>query len=161
MSLFPPQNINAYTLSREDLDDPLSSFSHFPFELEDLEWQTVEHYFQAMKFESAEYREKIRLVKDVQKARKLGKARFKRIRKDWNKIDEIIMTRAVYTKARTHDVVAEALIDTGDQHILEKSQYDYIWGCGRDGRGLNKYGNVLMNVREKLLQERVALKGSE
>ncbi|MGI1679837.1 MAG: NADAR family protein [Cellvibrionaceae bacterium] len=148
-------------LSREDIADPLSSFSHHPFELEGMEWMTVEHYFQAMKFENENYREKVRLAKDPIAARKLGKARFKKIRKDWKTVDEIVMTRAVYTKARTYEEVAKALLDTGDKKIIEKSQYDYIWGCGRDGRGLNKYGNVLMNVRDKLLQEQAALKGSE
>ncbi len=148
-------------LSREDVDHPLSSYSDFPFELEGLQWQTVEHYFQAMKFVNETYREKVRVAKGAGAAKKLGKARFKKIRKDWKTIDDIIMTRAVYTKAKTHDAVAKALMDTGDKKIIENSQYDYIWGCGRDGRGLNQYGIVLMNVRDKLLQERAALKGSE
>jgi len=64
------------------------------------------------------------------------------------------MTRAVYTRARTHENIADMLLETGDKTIVEKSLYDYFWGCGRDGRGLNKYGQVLMNVRAKLLAER-------
>ena len=65
------------------------------------------------------------------------------------------MTRGIYIKCRTHTEVADALLATGDQKIVESSQYDYYWGCGRDGRGHNTYGNVLMAVREKLQKERL------
>ena len=64
-----------------------------------------------------------------------------------------MMTRAVYIKCRTHEEVAAALLATGDQQIVESSQYDYYWGCGRDGRGHNAFGKVLMAVRDKLKQE--------
>jgi predicted NAD-dependent protein-ADP-ribosyltransferase YbiA (DUF1768 family) len=37
--------------------------------------------------------------------------------------------------------------------LVESSNYDYFWGCGRDRRGENMYGKVLMNVREKLREE--------
>lgn len=152
--LFPPQNVDAVMISREDSEHPLSSFSHFPFRLDGLEWPTVEHYFQAMKFVKEADRERVRLAATPNDARKQGKAKlFKKIRKDWNNVDEIVMTRAVYTQAKTHNDIADALIETGDKKIMENSQYDYTWGCGRDGRGLNKYGVVLMNVRNKLLQE--------
>lgn len=43
--------------------DPYAEFSNFaPFgvEMEGVYWRTVEHYFQAMKFNDASYREKIR-----------------------------------------------------------------------------------------------------
>jgi ribA/ribD-fused uncharacterized protein len=63
------------------------------------------------------------------------------------------MTRAVYIKCRTHPEIAEALLATGDQVLVESSNYDYFWGCGRDRRGENMYGKVLMNVREKLRDE--------
>ena len=50
-------------------------------------------------------------------------------------------------------MLAEALLATGDNPIVENDQYDYYWGCGRDRRGDNTYGKVLMDVREKLRQE--------
>jgi ribA/ribD-fused uncharacterized protein len=65
-----------------------------------------------------------------------------------------MMTRAVYTKCRTHQDVADLLLATGDKQIVETSTYDYYWGCGRDGRGHNTFGKVLMSVRDKLIQER-------
>jgi predicted NAD-dependent protein-ADP-ribosyltransferase YbiA (DUF1768 family) len=55
-----------------------------------------------------------------------------------------------FLKCRTHEDAAKALLATGDNRILEASQYDYRWGCGRDGRGNNAYGKILMAVRDKL-----------
>jgi hypothetical protein len=63
------------------------------------------------------------------------------------------MTRAFYLKCRTHPEAAEALLATGERPILETSQYDYFWGCGRDLRGENAYGQVLMAVRQRLREE--------
>lgn len=88
------------------------------------------------------------------KARRLGRSRFRRIRRDWSKVRRVIMTRAVYTKCRTHADVAQRLLETEDVRIVENSQYDYFWGFGRDLRGHNTYGHVLMDVRNKLREER-------
>ncbi len=63
------------------------------------------------------------------------------------------MTRAIYSKCKQHSHIAEALLATGDKRMVENSQYDYYWGCGRDRRGQNKYGEVLMNVRDKRAEE--------
>ena len=38
--------------------------------------------------------------------------------------------------------------------IVESSLYDHYWGCGRDQRGHNYYGKMLMDVRDKLRAER-------
>ena len=151
--MFKPDPQNYLRLSREDVNDPLSSFSKHEFFLDEQQWPSVEHYFQAMKFVDENYREKIRNAEHPRIAQKLGSARLKRKRKDWQKIQDIVMTRAVYIKCRTHDEVAQALLDTGDEDIVETSSLDYYWGCGRDGRGNNGYGKVLMNVRKKLREE--------
>ena len=66
------------------------------------------------------------------------------------------MTRGIYVRCRTHPELAEALLDTGDTKIVENSNFDYFWGCGRDRRGENRYGKVLMNVRARLREERAA-----
>ncbi|MEZ5560611.1 MAG: NADAR family protein [Pseudomonadales bacterium] len=141
-------------LSRTDVNEPLSSFSRHGFELDGAFWPSVEHYFQAMKFEAEADRENVRLAEHPTKARRQGRSRFLKIRKDWSKVRRVIMTRAVYTKCRTHPDVAERLLATGDATLMENSQYDYFWGCGRDRRGHNTYGKVLMDVRSRLREER-------
>jgi ribA/ribD-fused uncharacterized protein len=149
-----PQEHNSIFLSRSDTNEPLSSFSRFGFELEGVEWPSVEHYFQAMKFEDPAYREKIRAAQHPKQARRLGRTRFRKIRQDWSSLRRVVMTRAIYTRCRTHETIANALLASGDKHLVENSQYDYFWGCGRDRRGHNSYGQVLMDVRDKLREER-------
>ena len=149
-----PKATNRYYLSRTDVNHPLSGYSRFEFELDGSVWPSVDHYYQGMKFEQGDLRESIRSTDHPEKAKKLGKANKKLVRKDWAQVREVIMTRAVYIKCRTHEDVSAALLETGNQQIVENSQYDYYWGCGRDGRGHNAYGKVLMAVRDKLMQER-------
>lgn len=153
MGIFPEIDEDAIFLSRSDATEDLGTFSKHAFTLEDLEWPSVEHYFQAMKFDDVDYREKIRQAAHPKKARQLGRNRFKKIRKDWAKVKTVVMTRGVYIKCRAHPEIAEQLLSTDKRKLIENSQYDYFWGCGRDRRGENHYGKVLMSVREKLRAE--------
>ena len=143
-----PDN-NVY-VSRQDVTHPLSTCSKFGFHLDDADWPSAEHYYQAMKFEDVAIREKIRQAPHPMDASKLSKQYKKQIRKDWDKIKVTVMKRGTYIKCRTHKDVASALLNTGDNKIVENSQYDYYWGCGRDGRGENAYGKILMDIRDKL-----------
>lgn len=153
LGLFPEQDENSIYFSRKDEAEPMSSYSAYDFELDGFQWPTVEHYFQAMKFFDEKYQKRIREAKSPAAARKLGRSRFKKIRPDWRAIREVVMTRAVYIKSRTHEEVSKAILKTGDARLVENNQYDYFWGCGRDRRGRNVYGRVLMGVRNKLREE--------
>jgi len=151
--LFEHDKTKRYSLSRYDASHPLATYSKHGFELDGAEWPSVEHYYQAMKYEDADYREQIRTAPHPADAAKLGKSKGHGRRKDWDKVKVTYITRGIYIKCRTHPEVTEALLATGDLQIVETSQYDYYWGCGRDQRGDNVYGKVLMNVREQLRKE--------
>lgn len=141
-------------VSRSDDANPLSSFSRHGFYLDDANWPTVEHYFQGMKFTDADQRAAIRASASPAEARRLAERHARAVRGDWKDIRQTVMTRGIYIKCRSHPDAARALLMTGTQTIVESSMYDYYWGCGRDGRGHNVYGKVLMAVREKLKAER-------
>ena len=140
-------------VSRSDESNPLSSFSRHGFSLDDADWHTVEHYYQSMKFTDPEQQAAIRSTSSPAEAKQLAEKHARAVRKDWKKIRQTVMTRGIYTKCRTHREVAKALLMTDTRKIVENSMYDYYWGCGRDGRGHNTYGRVLMAVREKLKTE--------
>ncbi|MGB5832794.1 MAG: NADAR family protein [Thiohalocapsa sp.] len=137
-------------VSMSDPTDPLASFSRHAVSLDGADWPSVEHYFQGMKFQTQELRESVLGAIHPADARKIAKKHRREIRNDWKQIEETIMTRGVYIKCRSHDDAAAALLATGARRIIETSQYDYYWGCGRDGRGNNAYSKVLMTVRKKL-----------
>ncbi|TQV68244.1 NADAR family protein [Exilibacterium tricleocarpae] len=141
---------NACHFSRFDAGHPLSTFSPHDFQLEEAVWATAEHYFQAHKFRDRAYGEKIRLAIDARLAHKLGNTWWKRKRADWKSIRRTIMTRAMYSKCIQNSAVKQALLDTGDLLLVETSAYDHYWGIGRDQRGENMLGQVLMAIREKL-----------
>ncbi|GAB6043791.1 NADAR family protein [Endothiovibrio diazotrophicus] len=137
-------------VSRGDPTHLLAAFSRHGFELDGAEWPSVEHYYQGMKFEDDALREAVRGAPDPNEAREVAKRHQGAVRGDWRRVRETVMTRGVYIKSRAHPEVARALLATGSDKIVENSQYDYFWGCGRDGRGENRYGKVLMAVRDKL-----------
>lgn len=160
MSLFPTDSgENDLFMSRTDPENRFGTYAAFGFELEGKVWPTVEHYFQGMKFTDEAWQEKVRTAATPAQARKLGRKRRKSLRQDWKQVRETVMTRGVYVRCRTHPELAEELLDTGDQKIVENSSFDYFWGCGRDRRGDNRYGNVLMKVRDKLREEQAERAG--
>lgn len=134
--------------------DPYAEFSNFaPFgvEMESLWWPTVEHYFQAQKFDNAEYGAHIRRARKPKDAKALGMTRTLPLRPDWQEIKVEVMRAAVLCKFRTHPVPRDLLLSTGNQPIVENAPMDAFWGCGADGHGLNWLGKLLMETR-KILQ---------
>ena len=142
----------ASLLNRFEHANPLSAYSAHPFELDGATWPTVEHYYQAQLFEGAQ-RDKIAQAASPELAPQLGGGIWPLKRRGWKKLRRVLMTRAVYTQAKTHTEVAEALLATGDEFLVDNSAYDHYWGIGRDQRGENMYGQVLADVRAKLQEE--------
>ena len=153
--LFPEENVNDIFFSRHDINENYGSASPHPFMLEDKEWPTVEQYYQASLFSNTQLQDQIRQLPSADAAIAFTKWRFFQKKRGWKKLRQVLMTRAVYTKCKTYPHIAQALLDTGDQKMVENSAYDYFWGCGRDRRAENTYGKVLMNVRAKLREELV------
>ena len=142
------------TLTRIDPTNPLASYSRHAFELDGYEWPSVEHYYQAMKFGDTDYAEQIRQAPHPADATKLGKSKKHAKRKDWDRVKVTVMTRGTYIKCRTYPEIAQKLLDTGEVEIADVTQYDYFWGSGRDMRGNNAFGKMLMEIRDKLREER-------
>lgn len=133
--------------------DPYAEFSNFaPFgvEMDGQWWRTVEHYFQAQKFHDAAYREKIRKSNRPKDAKALGMTRKIPLRTDWEEVKDGLMLDAVRVKFATHAGPRNVLLGTGDEDIVENAPMDYYWGGGQDGTGLNRLGQILMQVRADL-----------
>lgn len=132
---------------------PYSEFSNFSphgVELDGRWWPTVEHYFQAQKFEDAAYRERIRNARSPKDAAQLGRSRAVALRADWESVKEDIMRRAVLKKFETHPELRALLLSTANDAIVENAPGDFYWGCGADGTGRNRLGRILEEVRGTL-----------
>ena len=133
--------------------DPYAEFSNFaPYGVafDGTWWRTVEHYFQAMKFHDAGHRERIRRCHKPKAAKALGMTRAIPLRADWEEVKDDIMLTAVRCKFQTHAAPRQLLLSTGETPLIENAPMDAYWGCGPDGRGFNKLGQILMTVRSEL-----------
>ena len=127
-----------------------SNFAPYGFELDGKYWRTVEHYFQAQKFAGTVYEERVRIAATPADAAFIGRRRDLLLREDWEAVKDDIMRRAVLQKFKTHATIRDMLLSTGDEELVENARNDYYWGCGQDGSGKNKLGNILMEVRATL-----------
>lgn len=116
------------------------------FYLED-DCTTVEHFFQALKTKDTAEQEKILNAPTPGSAKRLG--RTVKLRSDWEEIKDDIMYELVRDKFEDPEL-AEKLLATGEAELIEGNTWgDTYWGVCR-GRGLNKLGRILMQVRAEL-----------
>ena len=137
-------------------DVPYGCFSNFSAHGMDLDghwWPTSEHYFQAQKFIGNRHADLIRRARTPLSAAELGRDSSKPLRRDWDRVRDDVMRRAVAAKFRAHAEIREILLSTGAQEIVEDTTTDHYWGRGRTGTGKNMLGQILMRTRTQLAGE--------
>lgn len=126
-----------------------SNFALYPIRLKGKTWSTSEHYFQAQKFLGSPQETKIRKAPTPMKAAQLGRTRKVPIRKNWDKMRDNIMYDAVKAKFEQHPTLKKLLRSTKDAILIEHTENDAYWGDGGNGKGANKLGKILMQVRKE------------
>lgn len=127
-----------------------SNFSSHPIFISEAVWPTVEHYFQAEKFDNLELKIKIKSLDSPMEAANVGRDKKNKIRIDWEEVKEKIMLNALVAKFLQHPVLRSKLLKTGTATIIEDTKNDSYWGNGGDGSGKNRLGKLIMEVREKI-----------
>jgi len=138
------------------VSEPYGEFSNFsphPFDLKGKVWPTAEHYFQAQKFAGTEHEELVRLAKSPMVAARMGRSRERPLRQDWETAKEDIMREALLVKFTQHPALRSLLLSTDDAELIEHTTNDRYWGDGGNGKGKNRLGQLLMELREQLQTE--------
>ena len=122
--------------------------------VENVSWPSVEHYFQAQKFEGGvngnEMVEKIRKSSGSSTilAHKMGRSRQSPIRSDWEQVKDQVMKVALEAKIAQNENVRKLLLST-EGELMYHTHNDKYWGDGGVGKGENKVGKMLMEIRER------------
>jgi GTP cyclohydrolase II len=128
----------------------LSNFSRHAIFLGGRIWPTSEHYYQAQKFAGTEREERIRCAPTPTLAKELARD-WKRLRRQpWAEVKEQHMLAALRAKFTQHPDLQHRLLSTGNRRLVEHTEHDAYWGDGGDGRGRNRLGVLLMQVRDEL-----------
>jgi N-glycosidase YbiA len=135
-----------------------SNFYPCEITIDDISYPTTEHYFQAMKYiDNDEYFEKIRSASTPGKAAIMGRNRKIPIRKDWEKVKNKIMRKAIRAKFSQNKKLRKALVKTEGFKLIEHTKNDSYWGDGGDGTGKNMLGKILVKIRKEIMDGKLDL----
>ena len=135
----------------------LSNFYESPIEFEGIIYPTNEHFFQAMKTLDINERRTIANCATPGQAKRMG--RQISLRFDWEDVKESIMLEGLCLKF-ANEQLADWLLETGDEELIEGTTWhDNEWGncsCPKCAHieGKNKFGRLLMIVRDMIKDER-------
>jgi N-glycosidase YbiA len=127
-----------------------SNFSKHPVTAGGSFYPTSEHFFQSCKYydKDEDYAEVIRKAPSASEAARLGRDKSHPIREDWDKIRDDVMSGVLWVKAWQNPEVRQALVKSGNRHIVEHTAKDGYWGDAGDGSGKNMLGKLWMEVRD-------------
>lgn len=120
--------------------------------IEKYNYMSVEHYYQAMKFNDPKIRKQIREAFSPFLAKKIAHKNEALIRKDWDNIKLDIMEKGVRAKFMQNEYLKKKLLQTGNVCLEEGNTWnDLFWGKSlKTGKGQNHLGKILMKVRQEI-----------
>lgn len=133
----------------------LSNFAKYPISLKGVEWLSVEHYYQAQKVAGSTQEETIRQERQPLTCTEIGHT--VPLRSDWEDIKEDVMRDAIWAKFTQHVGLGASLKQTTPAIIESVAPNESYWGCGEDGKGQNIQGKILMQIRDKLKDDKSPL----
>jgi ribA/ribD-fused uncharacterized protein len=148
----PAQAIRFY--SNSETFKELSNFFPAKFTIDGKTYATVEHYFQAMKFpNNPAFQDQIIAQKTPAGAKKMGATKVIPLRPDWDEVRDEVMAKALRAKFTQNESLKTLLLSTDENQLEEASPTDAYWGTGKNGKGQNRLGKLLMELRAELSAE--------
>lgn len=122
-------------------------------------------YFKATHFNDDAIAEEIMATAEPKDQKALGKLVRGFSNEEWEKVRYQYMLTAVLAKFSQNENLKQFLVATGNKVFVEASPYDKVWGVGlreddplildeSNWQGLNLLGQVLMDVRAQLRQQK-------
>jgi N-glycosidase YbiA len=138
-----------------------SNFTKSPFTLDGKEWRDVETYFQSRKTLDPKRQEEIRQAPSAMGAKMRGDSRKKTVlRSDWEQVKESFTLAGLRAKFQQNPALKKLLLSTQGKLIVEPyhkgDDSSSYWSAGKDGKGLNRLGWLLVQVRQELLNPELA-----
>ena len=127
----------------------LSNFSRSKIEFDGKIFYSAEAAFQGQKCPSETWKF---CSMSPQQAKKAG--RKIQLRIDWEEVKDRLMLQIVRAKFTQNATLKKKLLATGDAELIEGNTWgDQYWGVC-NGKGENKLGKILMQVRDELKEEK-------
>ena len=126
----------------------LSNFYHCTITYKGITYSTSEAAYQAQK--TLDNEERLRISKlEPELAKEEG--RKLKIREDWEEVKVNEMYEILKIKFTTNPSLAQRLLDTGNEELIEGNDWnDSFWGVCK-GQGKNNLGKILMRIRKELI----------
>jgi len=133
--------------------------------IDNQRYNCIEHAYQAARFRgNPTFQKRILECKSGTQAKKLADSYYFNHKQnaEWNAIRDSVMLTIVRALYKQDSELADRLIDTGTSYLQYEHPTDRYWGeCRKKvGKkymgsilGLNKFGFILMKVREELMEE--------
>lgn len=138
--------------SRTPKWDWLSNFSPHPVHYNGIRFPTAEHAYQAQKFDDEAQRRRIANLKLPRDA-KAAAPHDDELPDQWYLLDRDRVMREVLTVKFSDGLLRRRLLGTGTTALVHLAPWDDYWGTGKDDRGSNRMGVILMELRERLRHE--------
>jgi len=124
-----------------------------PFQLEDFTWLCIDQYLSAQKYKGTEWESKIKAFKHPAKLIQIYQIIPEDdISEDWEDERETLMFEANLAKFQQNESLKDYLLQTGEKKLVFFDE-DELWGSGTDQDGQNLLGNILGQVRDRLLKD--------
>lgn len=127
----------------------LNNFEITPITVNGLEFQSVEHFYQASKFAGAEF-ENVRLAATPDHCKKLART-LEHNEIEWEARKDSVMMQGLLCKFEQHPCLLEKLLSTGNAKLIEDSDRDPYWGGALPG-SKNRLGQMLEEIRDNYLK---------
>jgi hypothetical protein len=118
---------------------------------EGKKFKTSEHAYQYGKFAKKEVAEWAMEAPSPHLVAILAHGLFRwDVTPSWSQIKVDRMKSVLKEKFIQHEDLKNKLLETGNKFLIEESNIDAYWGIGKNGKGKNMLGLLLMEIREEL-----------